>query len=43
MAYLILSLFFNKTFNNISVILVKWWSVSLVEETEYLKKTKDLS
>jgi hypothetical protein len=30
---------FNATFNNISVIL--WWSVLLVEETEYLKKTTD--
>ena len=31
---------FNATFNNISVIL--WWSVLLVEETEYPKKTTDL-
>jgi len=32
---------FNATFNNISVIL--WWPVLLVEETEYLDKTTDLS
>ena len=32
---------FNATFNNISVI--SWRSVLLVEETEYLEKTTDLS
>ena len=32
---------FNATFNNISAI--SWRSVLLVEETEYLKKTTDLS
>ena len=32
---------FNATFNNISVI--SWWSVVLVEETEYPEKTTDLS
>jgi len=31
---------FNTTLNNISVI--SWWSVLLVEETEYQKKTTDL-
>jgi len=31
---------FNATFNNISVI--SWWSVLLVEETEYPEKTTDL-
>ena len=31
---------FNATFNNISVIL--WWSVLLVEETEFPEKTTDL-
>jgi hypothetical protein len=31
---------FNATFNNISVI--SWWSVLLVEETEYQDKTTDL-
>ena len=31
----------NATFNNISVI--SWQSVLLVEETEYLEKTTDLS
>jgi len=31
----------NATFNNISV--VSWRSVLLVEETEYLEKTTDLS
>ena len=32
---------FNTAFNNISVI--SWWSVLLVEETEYPQKTTDLS
>ena len=32
---------FNVTFKNISVI--SWWSVLLVEEIEFLKKTTDLS
>jgi hypothetical protein len=32
---------FNATFNNISVI--SWWSVVLVEETQYPEKTTDLS
>ena len=32
---------FNATFKNISVI--SWWSVLLVEETEFPKKTSDLS
>ena len=32
---------FNTTFNNISVIL--WRSVLLVEETDYIEKTTDLS
>jgi len=32
---------FNATLNNITVIL--WWSVLLVEESEYLQKTNDLS
>ena len=31
---------FNATLNNISVI--SWWSVLLVEETEYPEKTTDL-
>jgi hypothetical protein len=31
---------FNATFNNISVI--SWWSVLLVEETEYPEVTTDL-
>ena len=31
----------NATFNNISVI--SWWSVLLVEETEYPEKTTDRS
>ena len=31
---------FNATFNNISVI--SWWSVLLVEEPDYPKKTTDL-
>ena len=31
---------FNATFNNISAI--SWWSVLLVEETEYPEKTTDL-
>jgi hypothetical protein len=31
---------FTATFNNISVI--SWWSVLLVEETEYSEKTTDL-
>jgi len=31
---------FNATFNSISVI--SWWSVLLVEETEYPEKTTDL-
>jgi hypothetical protein len=30
----------NATFNNISVI--SWWSVLLVEETEYPEKTTNL-
>ena len=32
---------FNATFKSISVI--SWWSVLLVEETEFPKKTSDLS
>jgi len=32
---------FNATFNNISAI--SWWSVLLVEETEYPEKTTVLS
>ena len=31
----------NVTFNNISVI--SWWSVLLVEKTEYPEKTADMS
>jgi hypothetical protein len=31
---------FNVTFNNISVL--SWWSVLLVEETEYLEKSTTL-
>ena len=35
---------FNATFNNISVIsFISWRSVLMVEETEYLEKTIDLS
>jgi hypothetical protein len=33
---------FNATFNNISVIIISWRSVLLVEETEHLEKTTDL-
>ena len=37
---MVIVMLFNATFNNISAI--SWWSVLLVEESEYPEKTNNL-